>query len=339
MKLNQIAVIFLTLVLWACYSPGISAQSEQTLENLEEKLKTEPLEVGALLQSIGRFSFKDDGFSGGRRFELGAIRLDFRGTLDSRFVYRLQTEFRNNPAVLDAQVGYIFSDEFRIVAGQFKPFLSKELDPDPGSTDFIDRARLVGAMMNNREIGVTALGESGNLNYRFGMYNGYGRQSANPGGKFLYTLRLGYTSEQEEGTLNFGFNGALNTTENEPVGNRGQISDGDRLLYGFFADYDSDTFFGTAELLQTKYDLGVSGVEQTITGFYATLGNKVTEKDELLVRWDHLSYDLDNNPSNRLVLGWNHYPARYIQFQLNMIGQLQEGDDQFGMAANLQFKF
>jgi hypothetical protein len=335
----SLAVITFALLLLAIPSASLFAQSQSGQFNMEERLKTEQISLNLLVQSLGRFSFRDDGFIGGRRFQLGATRIGLSGTLDNRYIYKLQTELTNSPAILDAQMGYIFSDEFRIVAGQFKPFTSFELDPDPGTTDFIDRARLVGAMMNNREIGVTALGESGNLNYRFGMYNGYGRLTGNPGGKFLYTLRLGYTSDSDDGTWNFGFNGALNTTENEPVGNIGQVSDGDRLLYGVFADYDSDSFFGTAEVLQSKFDLPGSGLEQTITGMYVTVGNKVTELDELLIRWDHLGLDLNDNYSNRVILGWNHYPAEYIQIQLNMIGQFQEGDDQFGMAANFQFRF
>lgn len=56
----------------------------------------------------------------------------------------------------------------------------------------MNRVRQVGAMMNSREIGLTLLGGSGGLNYRFGMYNGTGRSRENDN-RFLYTSRLGYT--------------------------------------------------------------------------------------------------------------------------------------------------
>jgi hypothetical protein len=102
-----------------------------------------------------------------------------RGQLESNFVYRLQLELRNSPSIIGALVGYRFSDQFQLVAGAFKSFLSADLDPNPGDTDFINRARLVGSMMKSREIGLTAIGNSGQFNYSFGMYNGYGLQTAN----------------------------------------------------------------------------------------------------------------------------------------------------------------
>lgn len=309
-------------------------------EELEETLKTERLQVGLLLQSVANFSFDgDDGFLGGRAFDLGATRMDFRGQLESNFTYRLQLEYRSSPAVIDAQVGYVFSDQFRIVTGLFKPFLSRDLDPGPGNTDFISRARQVGAMMNTREIGVTALGESGAFYYRLGVYNGTGRSRTNDG-RFLYTARLGYTAEQENGSWDFGGNFALDQSEGFNVGNTGIASAGDRLLYGAFVEYDSDTFFGTAEFLETTFEEAGLGEDETITGFYATVGNKITDRSELLVRWDRLAFDLQDDASNRVILGWNHYPARYIQFQVNLLADIvDDGDDRYGAAFNFQFQF
>lgn len=308
-------------------------------EELREKLKTEQLNVGLLLQSFGVFSFQDDAFNGGKRFGLGATRINLQGELPSKFIYRLQLEFRNSPSVLDAQIGYKFSESFTLIAGQFKPFLSADLDPSPADTDFINRARLVGGMMNSREIGLTAMGEAGQFNYAIGLYNGYGRSTVNDN-RFMYTVRAGYTHELNNGDLSIGLNGALNTSQFEQVGNSGLISVENRILYGIYAKYDSDSWFGTVEFLQTEFERFDIGEDETITGFYATVGNNVTEQDQILARWDHLSYDIQQASSNRFVLGWNRQITDLISVQVNMLGQFSEFvDDQFGMSGNLQFHF
>ena len=336
--MKKLLLIFLITLFSA--STGFAQYTPPTDgENWTQRLKTEQLQVGMLLQSVGVFSFQDDNFIGGRRFELGATRLDFRGQLESNFIYRLQLDFRRTPSILDAEVGYRFSEQFRLVAGASKPYLSADLDPSPGNTDFINRARLVGSMMKSREIGLTAMGNSGQFNYRFGLYNGYGLQTANDN-RFMYAARLGYTTETDDGTFNFGVNAALNSSINEQVGNTAITSLGDRTLYGGFLKYDSDVWFGTIEFLQSKFERLGFVEEETITGFYTTVGNNLNEKDQILARWDYLSFDLQDNSTNRVVLGWNHQATSIISFQLNLIGQFGENqDDQFGLAGNFQFQF
>ena len=329
------------VVLLMPFSLAYGQTSSDTVDNLKDRFKSEELNVGLLLQSVGVLSLDDDNFNGGRQFELGATRLDIKGQLPSNFIYRMQLDFRRSMSVMDARVGYRFSDQFRIVTGMFKPYLSADLDPSPAATDFINRARLVGSMLNSRELGVTALGESEGFNYRLGIYNGNGRQLGNDDNNFLYTARLGYQVNLEDtGTVDLGVNGAVNTSEGESVGNTGLVSAGDRAIYGAFVKYDSDTFFGTIEFLQTDFELLGSGLDETITGFYATVGNNISEQSQLLARFDHLSYDELANDSNRVVLGWNYQATELVSFQLNGLLQFNDGDDnQAGISGNLQFYF
>jgi len=334
-------LLLFIFVLLMPFSMAYGQTSSDTVDDLKDRFKSEELNLGILLQSVGVLSLDDDNFNGGRQFELGATRLDIKGQLPSNFSYRLQLDFRRSMSVMDAQVGYRFSDNFRVVTGMFKPYLSADLDPSPASTDFINRARLVGSMLNSRELGVTALGETEGFNYRLGIYNGNGRQLGNDDNRFLYTARFGYQVNLEDnGTVNFGLNGAVNTSEGESVGNTGLISAGDRTIYGAFVKYDSDTFFGTVEFLQSDFELAGSGLDETITGFYTTVGNNISEQSQLLARFDHLSFDETGNDSNRVVLGWNYQATELVSFQVNGLLQFNDGDDnQAGISGNLQFYF
>jgi hypothetical protein len=330
--------IIITGLFLLLFTPGLRAQ-EPASDRMRDHLKSEEFSVGFLLQSLANFSFTDDDFNGGNMFDIGATRLSFQGTVDNNFIYKMQMDFRRSVSIMDAQVGYAFSDDFRIITGAFKPFLSIDLDPNPGTTDFINRARQVGAMMNSREIGITALGESGNLNYRVGMYNGNGLSRFNDDG-FLYTARLGYSLASENSDFTIGFNGAVNQTEMERVGNSGLISTGDRVLYGFFAQYDSESIFGTFEFLQTQFDTPEPNTEETITGFFATLGTHLTDRTDLLARWDHLEYDDLNRNSELLIFGLNHQATQLVSFQVNLLALIPESDDtQVGLSGNFQFQF
>lgn len=316
-----------------------SFAQEPLADRMRQDLKSEEFNVGILLQSFGNFSFTDDDFNGGNGFDIGATRLSFQGSVDNGFLYKMQMDFRRSVSILDAQVGYAFSDDFRIITGAFKPYLSIDLDPNPGNTDFINRARQVGAMMNPREIGITALGESGNFNYRIGMYNGNGLSRTNDDG-FLYTARLGYLIPSDNSEFKIGLNAAVNQTEFERVGNSGLISTGDRVLYGFFAQYDSESLFGAFEFLQTQFDTPEPDTKETITGFFATIGTHLTDRTDLLARWDHLEYDDLNRNSELLTFGLNHQATQLVSFQVNLLLLIPESDDtQVGLSGNFQFQF
>lgn len=336
--MKKLTLLIFTVIL---FTPVLTAQqNEPRAERLTDMLKSDVFNLGFLLQSEGVFSFEDNSFQGGRKFDLGATRLDFRGVLDQNFIYRLQLEFRQQTSVLDAQVGYLIGDNHRVIAGAFKPYLSLDLDPGPGNTDFINRARQVGTMMNSREIGVTFVGNPDKLSYAFGIYNGTGLSRSNDN-RYMYTTRFSYELEMDETVINVGLNGALNQTRFESVGNTGLISEGDRTLYGLFIDFKRDDLFGAFEFLQTGFDaVEFSGDRETINGFYLTLGSNFTEKDQLLVRWDHLEYDLTDRDSEQFVLGWNHQATQLVSFQVNLLGQFDNGGEKnYGVVGLMQFQF
>lgn len=329
---------------------------EPLADQLKEKLKSEEFNVSILLQANGYYSSSNEDLANGlysfayngypefSKFDIGATRLVLSGTVDHHYIYKMQMDFRGRPSILDAQMGYKFADEFRLIAGAFKPFLSIDLDPNPGKTDIIGRARHVRAMMNTREIGLTALGDITNFNYRIGMYNGTGLSRTGTG-KFLYTLRVGYAFNfSESSDLKIGFNAAHDQNEFITIGNTGLTSTGDRNIFGVFTQYDDDRFFGTFEYQLSGFEAVEFQDDGSITGAFGTLGIHITDKTDVLGRWDYLQLDSTGEPgtddSSLYILGVNHYPTQLIKLQLNLLYLTEvDNSNRFGMAANMQFQF
>lgn len=318
---------------------NIQAQDQEPLtDQMRDLLKSDPFNVSFLLQSTVDFSLTDDYPGIGRGFGLGATRLKFNGNVDGGFNYHLQLDFRRSPSVFDAAIGYRHSEEFGLKAGLQKPDIGLDLQPNPGATDFINRARLIGTILNSRELGLSASGAFESFDYTVSIFNGNGRSLSNNDDRFMVAVKGAFTVDLEnDGSLYIGANGALNGTENEPVGFFS--SEGDRLIYGAFIDYESDNWFGAAELLMTSFETISLPEDETITGAYVTIGNNVTEKDQLLARIDHISYDQSDYSSNLFILGWNHQATSVISLQANALGQFDDGEEFFGLLGSFQFQF
>ncbi|MCC5934302.1 MAG: hypothetical protein JJU35_08620 [Balneolales bacterium] len=325
-------------------NPAVAAVTDEPLaDDLRARFKGESFSLGILLQTQAYFSYRDSDFNGGRSWDLGSTRIDFRGTVDRDFTYRVRVYYLSQQQSIDARVGYRFSENTELVAGAFKPYLSRELDPSPGRTDFVRRARYVSAMMNSLEVGTSLLGKAGPVGYRLGIYNGTGVQGmrGNTDNRFLYTARAFTTFELNGSPLVIGASGALNQSPAARVGNTGLTSKANRYLYGAFADYRAEHFFVAAEWAQTFFDAPeYANRQETITGFHATIGYKAGRRHELLARWDYLSFDLHKNPRDRLLAGLNYYPTSLITFRLNVVFEPDsQAGSQAGVAAVFQYMF
>jgi len=340
--MNYLKKLLLSVVAILFTSTTLFAQNNEPLaDEMRDMLKSDPFNVGILIQSTANYSFKDDGFNNGRGFGLGVARLRLGGDLDNNFSYVFQMEFLRQLSVIDLALGYDFSDQFKVVAGAQKPDIGLDLQPSPGDTDFINRARLIGATLNSREIGISAQGELDKLDYNVAVFNGQGLDTNNDG-RFMYLAKLGYTADLDGNqSLYAGGNAFLNTTQNVAVGNTGLVALEDRIAYGLFAEYDSDSWFGGVEFLGTNFDTVIGGVivDETINGFYTTVGNKITERDELLARWEHQTFDVLDRSSDLFTIGWNYQATSLISFQVNALAEFSGGEEAFGLSGNFQFQF
>lgn len=314
---------------------------EPLAQQLHDKLKSEALNVRIILQSTANYSITDNAFADPNQFGIGPAMVMLRGKLDKQFDYMFQFDLNRPNPVLDVGLGYRIRPNLKLKAGAQKPDMGLDLLPSPASTDFANRARMVGTMTNTREIGVSLDGQFDAFDLNVGLYNGTGLTGTNDG-NFMILAKAGYAfdiSPAEQ--LYVGFNTTLNTTTSEPVGNTGYISDRDRLTYGFYAKWALDTWFGAAEFMQTRFDnVSLGNERDSITSFYATAGYHLTDTADLLVRWDHLSFDLESNRGSDLViLGWNQQLSSLMSFQANLQGDFRGDSDEFGLIGVFQFYF
>ena len=314
---------------------------EPLAQQLHDKLKSEALNVRIILQSTANYSITEDAFANPNQFGLGPAMVMLRGNLDKQFDYKFMVNFNRPSPVMDVTLGYRIQPNLKLNAGLQKPDMGLDLLPSPAETDFADRARMVSTMTNVRDIGVSLDGQFDAFDLNVGLYNGTGLTGTNDG-NFMILAKAGYTfdiSPAEQ--LYVGFNSTLNTTTSEPVGNTGYISDRDRLTYGFYAKWALDTWFGAAEFMQTRFDnVSLGNERDSITSFYATAGYHLTDTADLLVRWDHLSFDLESNRGSDLViLGWNQQLSSLMSFQTNLLADFRGDSDEFGLVGVFQFYF
>lgn len=60
----------------------------------------------------------------------------------------------------------------------------------------------------------------------------------------------------------------------------------------------------------------------------------------ILAQWDYLGFDLRERQSDLITIGWNHQATKLISFQVNLIGQFDNGGDKYyGATGVMQFQF
>ncbi|HDR88139.1 MAG TPA: hypothetical protein ENN63_00735 [Bacteroidetes bacterium] len=304
-------------------------------------IRHEAFTVNALVQTGFRFSLRKDNFQGGRTFQVYNARLSFHGTMDDKFDYRISFNTTPSPALLDAYLSYRTSDAFRLTAGIQKPVQTLDYIPDPGSTDFITRARITGLLVQSRELGISAEGKTGGLYYYGGIFNG-NRQLLNNNHAFYAIGRLQYTlNPGEYGDLQLAIQGSHGNSPGVRSGSNGPLLRGKRTLFG--GDIKMETFrlLVAAEYLAGRVEIEeVPGTAEFISGYYFTGGYRVSENNVFLTRWQSWGYREMNFRDYQLTLGMNHAFSEFTGFQFNFdlytpdTGNIHSG---FSLLFQLQF--
>jgi len=325
----------------AAEEPG----SEPLLDELNRLLKGKPFSVGALFQTVSEVQF-DRNPPGGNGFSIANLRLKLYGELDLGFGYFFQANFVDSPAILDARVYYKLTQQLAVDAGRFKAPFSRELLTDAGSIDFVNRSRVVSALAPGRQIGVGLRGEArgGQLAGAAGVFNGNGLDANfNDNDSLLYVGRIGVSPRRLRGPapsdrLDFAINAGYSRDQNATLGGFLSGFRGRRVLVGADVRWTRGRLLAAGDLIAARLRPD-TGPDLDPFGWHATLGFKPTGKSQLLIRWDRFSSGGAAGRSDQLILGYNLWPSRATEVQLNYVIPASGREDPHQLLFNAQLSF
>lgn len=323
----------------------IKAQySEDPLyDEFKDEFSKEYLKIGLLVQVGGYYQYEQPAGSNG--FELSNFRLKLSGEFDKGIGYMVQTAFTGSPAILDARIYYKISRAFVVDAGIYKAPFSREFLISAANIDFVSRAQLA-SLAPNRQIGVQARGviPGTGLSYAAGVFNG-NRYSVNKNdnNKFLYSGRLALNPDITGGAnkpdkLEIAVNVAQSNDSNVNIGGIDSNFRGKRFLVGGDTRLEYNNWLITAEAIWGKFEPSV-GSEFEPFGYQATVGYMFLENLQGLIRWDSFRADKDLDPTDQVIIGFNLWPSKISQFQLNYVVPTKSTPKEHQVLANAQISF
>jgi hypothetical protein len=317
---------------------------EPLFEQLKASTRSEAFTVGALVQVVGTYTDPPAELENG--FVLANVRLSFKGNLDRRWNYFIQTSFLSSPAVLDAALGFKAKPLLGLRFGAFKAPFSAEFLTSAASIDFVNRSQIVTALAPGRQIGLQLSGTAASgFGYAVSAYNGNGLTLVNDNNDLMTVARLFYKRGNTDNSRQL--QGAVHVyhsiDENAPIGFRitgGSVLQnftGERLAAGTDVRLTVSDWFAAAEAIGSRFDpRGSSRVEPF--GYHVTTGLMVRPSTQLLARWDSIRFDGVADDSDVLVLGANHWPSAPTEVQLN-VGFPTTGPRNIEVLANVQVAF
>ena len=276
------------LILWAVPA-SLYAQTEEETEKPSASLHAQArLDVrpGFLLQEL--FYYYPDGDSGNQvGFRLPTARLRLDSSWEQKYRFFIQVDFVRPITVLDAFATVPVNEYVDIQAGLFKSPFSREFLLFPEDVPFIERSRVVQALVPNRQIGVSLLVHllENRLTLEGGVFNGNNASlEGNDNGHFMVAGRMNWMAKLPDGSVQVGVNGAYSEDANLRLPVVG-ISNGERIIMGADAEIMFERWFARGEFIAASFGNGSS--IDTAYGYVGTLGVKVFDTHHL-----HASYDV-----------------------------------------------
>ena len=291
-------------------------------------------------------------------FDIRRARLDVKGVISPYWSYRVQFDLAGTPKLIDAYAELKLNDYFNFTIGQAKIPFSLENLTSSNKLELIDRSQAVEALVargkdvggnqNGRDIGIQLGGTILKLkdrpvvDYRVGIYNGSGINTADNNEKKDYAARLilhPVTGLDISGAL---YNGSRFVPEVKEVKTNGVVTtpfaaakNVDRNRYGFDLNYDLKDL-----AIRGEYIHGTDGLID-LEGYYFQAGYYFLQKKlQVIAKYDF--YDADkakaDNASTWYVLGANFNFNTNIRLQANYTFKKEEGPSINNNLASVQFQ-
>lgn len=327
----------LVMVAFAALLPAAALAQEPAeplLTELEQRFKTRPLSVGALLQVVGDVAGERVGSRNG--FSIANMRVSLRGDLDEGFGYFLQANFINSPALLDARMSWTASPALRFDAGRFKTPFSAEFLTGAAAIDFVNRSRVVSTLVPGRQLGVQVGGRTtSSFGYRAGVFSGPSDRSRAE--SVLAAGRVDFMTPAAAATrLMVGINAAAG--ENQGILDIVDFSPPHTgQLFGADARLTHGRLLLAGEYIHGWLDSELEGKRAT-SGFHLTGGVMTSRRTQLLARWDHFAA-LAAEADDLLIVGLNIWPTRATEVQANYIAPVNSDAQGHQLLVNLQVGF
>lgn len=310
--------LFVALAFIAGISTIIYPQDEKLYDEFKSNFKKKYLSVGLLFQGITDFQ-ADRVLQGKNGFAVANMRLKLSGEFDFGFGYAVQTNFVKSPSLLDGFMYHKFNKLLKVQIGQFKaPFSAEELISS-SKIDFVNRAQ-VNLLALKRQIGLMVALNTDNklINFNAGIFNGNGTNTSNDNNNFLYAARLLVKpSIGSEDKLEIAGNGAYSIDSNDKI-------NGKRTVFGADFRLEKSNFLLSSEFIYQKIE---NGLVYKSSGYHITAGYKLSDKIQVLGRWDSFTPDLDLQSESELIIaGLNIWPTSVTEFQINYIINTDDSD-------------
>ncbi|HEX8834367.1 MAG TPA: porin, partial [Abditibacteriaceae bacterium] len=244
-------------------------------------------------------------------------------------VQNLDTRARDS-VLQELQISYLLNKGTNgssyIDVGQYKIPIGYESLVSSSALPLVDRALIFtqrdpfdGSYGDQRDTGVQLRGSRGPIDYRLGVFNGFGdRQNALALSDPKAVLgRLAYRSPQG---FEVGVSGGVGNT-----GTGAGAPRADRNLFNVFGAYKKNKLSFQAEYLTGDAQLQTGASARDISGYYGQVGYAFTPKIEGIFRYDYLDANRQaaagvDSKVRDLILGVNYYiKGNNAKIQTNLV--------------------